>query len=209
MSWSRHYRCPRDRIRQSRSKESCIAGSESGSQEGSDNNNDNDDVSIEDAVLRLNHEQKDNQNNSQWQWPDQEQLRVQLNNLSPNDPSRLAWENLIDHENVNKNASNEWYPGRNIVDYLLFVGKNDPNWGMTRKMLQWIVDLLLTLQVEGYLDEDLKIPTNATTIEKWWIYIPKPPTSLVNCYFIEFVRSEYCKYYCITMLFMCECNITC
>jgi hypothetical protein len=114
-----------------------------------------------------------------WQFPDSELLRQQLQSLSDDDnPSREAWQALLDHDKENTNASHRWYPFRNEACFLLWLGRYDPTLTMTRHMLRWILKLLRTLQRNKIIIETYHLPKDPTTIEKWWQYVPTPPKSM-------------------------------
>lgn len=115
-----------------------------------------------------------------FQMPDQQHLQQELNNLRDDDKSQIAWNSLIKHNKSNKNASYQHYPFVNTACSLLFFGRFNPTLGITRNITQWVLTLLRTLQVEGHLDSEYFIPKDASTIEKWWKYIPQPPLSMFN-----------------------------
>ena len=58
---------------------------------------------------------------------------------------------------------------------MLWLGISDPNLGMTRTMLEWIINLLLTLQDHQYIKNSLWIPSDPTTITKYDRFFPDPP----------------------------------
>ena len=119
---------------------------------------------------------------SDWKWPDQAELKQRYERLEPSSPSYLAWSRLVNHDVYNKNAELEWYPFQNELCFMLWLGRSDPSLGMTRNMLTWIINLLLTLKMNNHIDNDYFIPTHATTVEKWWRFIPQPPSRMSKYY---------------------------
>ena len=101
----------------------------------------------------------------------------EINKLEPNDPTRRSYEPVLLHDiwPDPKDYDVRWQPFRNIIEFMLWLGINDPQIGMTRKMLEWIINLLLTLQDHCVISDKIFIPTSATTIPKWNRYFPQPP----------------------------------
>lgn len=122
-------------------------------------------------------------------YPNPNQLRNLIDGLPPHDPSKIAWEKLLSHEKENSLAEPDWYPFRNELCLLLWLGRYNPSLNITRSILQYFLKLLRTLQVNGHLNDEYFVPSNATTIEKWWDFIPKPPQGL-------FVVCHVCFFFC-------------
>ena len=119
------------------------------------------------------------QNEEKWQWPPPETIFAKISTLDEHDANRLAWETLLKHDIPNTAADTDWYPFRNELGLLLFVGRYDPKLGITRNIIQYFLKILRTLQANGHITRDYVIPKNATTVETWWKYIPQPPVRLV------------------------------
>jgi hypothetical protein len=118
----------------------------------------------------------DFENNNNWRWPSGTEIRNNINNLPDASPSKTSWQALIDHEKFNKkNANIHWKPFRNILCFFLWIGRHDPSIRWTRKQLQWILDVLRSVKDAGFITNDLWIPTDASTIEKWDNWFPMPP----------------------------------
>ena len=119
----------------------------------------------------------------EWQWPDQQLLKekmTQNNFVSRKDKisqtAKEAWLPLINHKKCSGTA--EWAPGNNAVEFLLFTLFIDITNGITREILQHIIDLLWTLQQHGIVIP-MKLPTKAQQIEQLADSVPKPSISLV------------------------------
>ena len=136
----------------------------------SDNDSDNDDINSNDS------DNNDNEADVRI-WPPTAQVTALLDTLPDNDPNKIAWQTLIDHNKWNSKADPDWYPFRNELHFLLFLARFDPNLGITRQIIQIFLDILQTLQKNGHITDTYNIPKHATTVEKWWQFIPKPPIS--------------------------------
>ena len=95
-----------------------------------------------------------------WNWPDQNILKQQLasGEHQVSQVAQDAWLALIEHKK--NSGSQEWSPSENIVEFLLFALYIDITNGITREILQKIIDLLLTLQQHGIVI-DMKLPVTA------------------------------------------------
>ena len=117
-----------------------------------------------------------NTNSNEWHW---QAILEAIAAMDANDPSRRSYESLLLHNvwpNTKSSHYNElWKPFRNLICFMLWLGLNDPQLGMTRQMLTWIINLLVTLQDHGLLDANVWIPTNSSTITKYTRYFPEPP----------------------------------
>lgn len=129
----------------------------------SDSNNDNDNESI------------CSDDSNEWNYPPPQTVYDTINNLPETDPNKVAWLSLLQHESTNSKASPDWYPWRNELCVLLFLCRFDATYGITRNIIQCFLNILLTLKERGHINNEYFIPTDASTIEKWWDFIPKPP----------------------------------
>ena len=77
-----------------------------------------------------------------------------------------------------KQASHEWYPFVNELEFLLFMAYNDKTTGVTRQTLEFIISLLRTLQKNGHLHHEYFVPKTAVSITRLWQYLVEPPISM-------------------------------
>ena len=128
-------------------------------------------------------------------WPNTTQILNLINELPDNDPNKIAWDSLINNQEESKNANiNDWYPFRNELCFLLFVGRFDPDRAITRQTMTYFCSILRTLQQNGHLNEDYFVPKNGNLIETWWKYLPTPPMR-------EFFKSVVFFYPCTQIHF--------
>ena len=114
-------------------------------------------------------------------FPDPSLLRQRLHRLPPDDQSRNGWLSLLDCNQTNSRAEPPWNPFPNVLGMMLFMNMNNPALNMSRKCCQSFLKVLRTLQAEGHLNAEYYVPRHATTIEKWWRWIPQPPQSYCFC----------------------------
>lgn len=144
------------------------------------------DVSMDEAEEDSQHSEEDSvdrssslsSDNNQWRFPTTQQIREEINNLPQQDPCRLAWESLLTSAIANDKDTPEWSPFNNGLCFMLFLLRYHPTLAVTRETMDNFLLILLTLQQQGIIDDEYYIPKCATTIEKWWCFIPKPPTSM-------------------------------
>ena len=98
-----------------------------------------------------------------------------IKNLPTNDPSRKSYEALLEHECWPKHVDPRFQPFDNIACFMCWLGIGDDSLKMSRNLLTWVLNLLLTLQDHGYISQSLWIPTDATTITQYDRYFPDPP----------------------------------
>lgn len=105
-----------------------------------------------------------------------DKLHQLCDQLPSNDPIKKSYQQLLNHEEWPKNFINpHWEPFRNLVCFLLYIGWEDKSLGMSVKMLDWIINLLLTLQQENIIDDEYFIPRDHSTILKYKRWFPDPP----------------------------------
>ena len=116
----------------------------------------------------------DNQDNI----PNAQLIRNALQGMSKLNPIRRSYQSLLNCKfwpNA-RDLDEDWKPFRNCACYLLWLGRNDPQLGLTSNVLQWIINLLLTLKAEGVFKyDDYWIPRDSSTIDKWMRYFPEVP----------------------------------
>lgn len=114
------------------------------------------------------------------QFPPQQALVNALRQLPNDSPNKLAYQALQKHEEWNTKYEHvDWRPFANELAWMLFAGHVDPGLHVTRNILKWVLSMLHTLQTNGIIKQDYWIPRNATTIEQWKRFFPKPPTRYV------------------------------
>ena len=118
---------------------------------------------------------------SKWDWPNQQHLRRQFQNVDVKDPSKLSWESLYDHSVHNQQATKEWYPGYDIVEALLFAFYKTKKLNITEAILQNVIYLLISLQQHGVIDESYALPYSAKTIMRMTKFTPKVPMCMLFC----------------------------
>ena len=107
-------------------------------------------------------------------------FRNEIFKLPGEHPSRKAYSPLLKHEvwPEPKNLDPRWQPLGNLLHWFLFLGWFSAKYGFTREQIQWILNMLLTLQHYGYIDDQLWIPSDPTTIAKWKRYFVSPPLGM-------------------------------
>ena len=116
----------------------------------------------------------------QQQQHEQETLAQLLHNLCDvlptNNPIKKSYQQLLKHNNWPSRFVNPHFaPFRNVACFMLYVGWEDKSLGMTTKMLDWILNLLLTLKSYNIIDEDFFVPRDRSTILKYKRWFPNPP----------------------------------
>ena len=120
----------------------------------------------------------------QWVWPNQQKLlelfaedkKKPENEQQISEMAEQSWLHLF--KDTKCGGTVEWSPANNVVEWLLFLLHIDVSNGITRDILQKIIDLLWTLQKYGVVS-DIELPTTAQQIEKLPEKLLKPPISLV------------------------------
>jgi hypothetical protein len=59
--------------------------------------------------------------------------------------------------------------------FFLWINRHDLCIRCTRKQLQWILDVLRCVKDYGFITNDLWIPSDASTVDKWYNWFPMPP----------------------------------
>ena len=137
-------------------------------------NNNNSDDNKHNSDDTNNASQYDNNHN----YPGREAMTQIMNSFANRqsiDPCFRSWQALYKHKEFNKHCKSKWKPFRNELEYILWLGRNNSSLGLTRAQIQFILDLVKTLQNNGHLSGDYKIPKSATTIEKYNRWFPKVP----------------------------------
>lgn len=124
-------------------------------------------------------------------------IRNAVSDLPPNDISRQSYEALLNHDCWPKDCDPRWQPFDNIIPFICWLGRGDQKLRFTRNHLQWILNLLLTLQDHQIISSNVWIPSSAVTIEEYDRYFPEPPVCLVIFFFVLFVVTN-----CLTFLFV-------
>ena len=88
---------------------------------------------------------------------------------------RKSYEALFNHNEWPQKVDPNWRPFKNLVCFFLYLGLNDPELGMTRRMLRWIINLLLTMKLHRIINDKYWIPSDDSTVAKWDRYFVKPP----------------------------------
>ena len=128
-------------------------------QQQGNNNNNNGKPARQQQPLDLSHE-----------------IRRICHQLSENDPTRKSYECLLLHDEWPCRFVNEdWKPFRNLLCFMLYIGWEDKALGMTTQMLDWILNLMLTMQSYNYIDKEFFIPKDHSTILKYKRWFPDPP----------------------------------
>ena len=103
-------------------------------------------------------------------------LRQLCDNLPNNNPIKQSYQTLLNHDQwPKKYVNHDFAPFRNLICFMLYIGWEDKSLGMTKKMLNWILNLLLTLQVDNIIQANYFIPKDASTILKYKRWFPDPP----------------------------------
>ena len=116
-------------------------------------------------------------------FPQPPMVRERIQSLHRQEPCRLAWEHLLNHNRENSQANADWYPFKNELGLLLFAGRYDPSLNITRAVLQYFLKILRTLQKAGHIVPEYDIPKAAQTVEEWWKFIPQPPICKISNHF--------------------------
>lgn len=116
----------------------------------------------------------------QWNYPSSRNVYHDLRQYQGNDICKKSYESLLLHDNWPEDVEPNWQPFANVLCFMLWLGYNDSNLNMTRIMLQWIINLLLTLQFYNVIKHDIWIPTDASTIGKWNRWFPDPPICMYS-----------------------------
>jgi hypothetical protein len=165
---------------------------------------DDDDIKIEDRDDNDNYpssDDDDNNNDPQYihqfedindpiediKMPDQQEIINLINNLPRNDIRRKSWESLISHNKTNKYATEMWYPFRNEICLMLFLGLQDQQLSMTRKLLQWFIWFLNTLQDRHIIGQEYWLPKSSQTVESWINLFPNVPFSYFICFIYIYI----------------------
>ena len=108
--------------------------------------------------------------------PDTRRILNSVDSLPDNDPNKIAWLSLINHNCESKFGDiNDWYPFGNELCFLLFVGRYDPDRAITREIITFFCSILHTLKQNGHLNGEYFVPKNGNVIETWWKHLPTPP----------------------------------
>ncbi|MGB1097609.1 MAG: hypothetical protein ACPG2Y_03350 [Acholeplasmataceae bacterium] len=120
-----------------------------------------------------------------------------IRQLNRRDPCRKSYDGLLKH-NVwpsPKFIIPRWKPLGHMLHWFLLLGWYSPTLNLTRVQMEFILNLLLTMQFYGYFDESIWIPTDASTIAKWKRWFAMPPVGML--YYYIFFLSLLLHYYCI------------
>ena len=105
-----------------------------------------------------------------------ELLHSLCDQLPNNNPIKESYSQLLNHDIWPSNYVNEQFaPFRNVACFMLYLGWSDKYLGMTTKMLDWIINLLLTLQQHDIIDSEVFLPRDRSTILKYKRWFPQPP----------------------------------
>ena len=111
-----------------------------------------------------------------WQCPQVADIEHVIHGLDECE-EKQAYQTLLDHNTTNREASSDWFPFTNELAFFLFIGRYDPDLAITRSITDYFLMILHTMQQNGVIAADYFIPKSASTVEKWWQYIPQPPLS--------------------------------
>ena len=143
----------------------------------------------------------------EWQWPDANTIRAKLQELPSDNSAVDAWEALLSFARKDKKGKQGWWPGDNIIEFLLFCFRHHPTLTITREIVQAVLDILLTLQAQGIIVNNIKIPKSASTIDRLQENLPKPPVSYDVLLFLCFVACFV--FYPCTDLFLYLLRVLC
>lgn len=144
----------------------------------SDNTDSHDNIS-EHYNNEINSDTDSYSDSDDWDFPTPDDVSQEINQLENLNPNKLAWQALLEHDDENSKAHVDWYPWRNELCMLLFLCRYDPTYGMTRNIIQCFLDILRTMKKNGHITANYFIPKDASTVEKWWKFIPKPPIRML------------------------------
>lgn len=116
-------------------------------------------------------------------WPTVQQVLDEMKQLDDDDEIKLSWSTLLKQETKGSVPGDEFCPFPNELYGLLFLGRYHKNLGITREIITWFIKILKTLRKNGIIQQNYKIPSDGSAIERLWEELPELPLGIYFQFF--------------------------